>query len=150
MFTPNQGGGSFPPPAPNNTHPAYQQPVAPPVQQVQQPVQPVQQQSYSYQFIVDNDNVHLLNSIPEIYRDFIINFGIKLALEQPLVQNYITGFKMETNEQGVVQPVQQASLNNIIPSGPIPRNGMVGAAPVGQVVQPQPEASTALAGFKSW
>lgn len=146
MFTPNQGSGSFPPPAPNNTHPVYQQPVAPQVQ----PVQQVQQQSYSYQFIVDNDNVHLLNSIPEIYRDFIINFGIKLALEQPLVQNYITGFKMETNEQGVVQPVQQASSNNVIPSGPIPRNGMVGAAPVGQVVQPQPEASTALAGFKSW
>ena len=107
MFTPNQGSGSFPPPAPNNTHPVYQQPVAPPVQQVQQPVQPIQQQSYSYQFIVDNDNVHLLNSIPEIYRDFIINFGIKLALEQPLVQNYITGFKMETNEQGVVQPFLQ-------------------------------------------
>lgn len=146
MFTPTQGG-SFPPPAPGNAHPVYQQPVQPiqaaPVQPVTAPVQP---QSYSYQFIVDKDNVHLINSIPEIYRDFIINFGIKLALEQPLVQNYITGFKMETNEYGVTQPAQQANPT-VIPSGPIPRNGMVGVA---NVVPTQPEASTALAGFKSW
>jgi hypothetical protein len=69
--------------------------------QQQQPAQqqPAQQQPYAFTFQMDEDTHKILGTIPDIYRNFIINFGIKLAAEQEIYQNYLTNyFSNETGE----------------------------------------------------
>ena len=104
LNNPNVGGFSYPPinqPYPNSTpttNPGINNTM-------------VGNQHMSATFIMDKDVAQLINTIPEQYQDFIINFGIKLALEQNLVKQYITGYQIQINEAGVPEPVNTGNNN---------------------------------------
>lgn len=145
-----------PPPAPN-AQVIYQQPVqqvtqAPQVQQVQQPIQSPVNQFNVAQFTMDTDTLMLLRSIPGQYTDFVINFGIKLAFEQSLIKNYVTSFKTETNDNGVVVPSNTGNVgsqevnktNSTMSPNPVVSGfGNVSSGNIGT----EPAAA---GGFKSW
>ncbi len=86
-----------------------------------------------FRFRMDNDTYKILGSLPEMYRNFIINYGIKLASEQEIYQNYLTNFMQEVvDESGVVtqKPKQTKSTTT--------SNSQPTAAPV------------AAGGFNTW
>lgn len=74
----------------------YEQPV--PQQTVQYNTVP-QQPGNNYMFDMDAETYNILTNTPEIYRNFIINYGIKLASESPLFHQYISINKTEVNEK---------------------------------------------------
>lgn len=69
-----------------------QQPFAVPQQPAVQPPAVASSFNNNFTFQMDADTHKILGAVPEMYRNFIINFGIKLAAEQDIYQNYLTNY----------------------------------------------------------
>lgn len=102
-------GAPLPHGYPNNTGPVtmYPQQGVISTGNTSGPIKPtITEDEMNYKFRMDNDTYKILGSLPEMYRNFIINFGIKLASEQEIYQYYLTNFMQdEVNADGVSQQV---------------------------------------------
>lgn len=85
------------------------------------PSSQITEEEMFFKFRMDNDTYKILGNLPEMYRNFIINFGIKLASEQEIYQNYLTNFMQEVVDDAgvshqVVKPNAKPAPSNAAPA----------------------------------